>query len=336
MNIYIDESGVFVCPDDSTQPSISAVGALVVPQRTEDAMLAQFVRLKRKWGVAADEEIKGSSLNEKQVHDAITIVRRNEGTFDATVIDMSIENSEGITEHKLQQANLLTASLTDEYKPQLVQSIEEAADQLRESADQLYVQSVCANELIWRVIQNVTLHYALYGPEELGAFRWRIDAKDKVLTAYEDLWSKLIGGSLQSKAARSPFISVNEGDYSHFERFHGTHPKTPDYLVDLVGEHEPFHFLEISTLWSEDRAFVDSKDELGVQLADILVTSLRRAMSGTLRARGWSALPSLMFKAKRGEQVPQMASLTYTGAASPKYAGVFHLCAKYAKPVLKE
>ena len=334
LQIFIDESGTFSQPKDTSKPSVSGVGALILRDSERNAVYAEFEKLKKSWGKIG--EVKGSLLNEGHIPQVISLLKKYGAIFEATVIDLSLENQHGITEHKQKQSEKLLENPTPSHNPGLIESVAGAADKLSGTPNQLYVQSCCTYELIHRVIQNTTLYFSLRYPSELSSFKWRIDAKDTVVTPYEDLWKTLVGGLLQSKSAREPLIQITEGDYSAFSGFTSSYSTTPGYLIPLFGVKSPFETIEVGTIWRGDNELVDSGSSLGIQLVDILITSLRRAMSGTLQTRGWATIGALMLSPGSRSTVPQIISLSDTPThQSVPYRLVFNLCERYSRPVIK-
>ena len=80
----------------------------------------------------------------------------------------------------------------------------------------LYVQAILTIELIANVLQKATLYYAQRKPNELGRFKWVIDAKDEAITPYEDLWSKIVLPFLESRSLSEPIRLLKQADYSAF------------------------------------------------------------------------------------------------------------------------
>ena len=88
MNIYIDEAGVFVKPSQN-KCAISAVGALIIPEKKEKIIFSKFEALKNKWGFNGTE-VKGSQLNEFQVNSVIKMLEKYSVMFEVVAIDMNI------------------------------------------------------------------------------------------------------------------------------------------------------------------------------------------------------------------------------------------------------
>jgi len=290
MNIYIDESGTFANPQKKDH-SISTVAALVVPETQIPSLEKGFHDLKESWGTP-EEEIKGSKLDENQVSSVINLLASFDTILELAVIDLGIHDEAKITAHKNTQADNLSEHVDSQRSPILAENTRLLQEKLRALPNQLYVQSRLVVEVIWRAVQTSTIYYCQRIPSELGCFNWIVDAKDRDLTAYEEYWLTVIAGYIQTKSIQDPFIRLAEGDYSHFEKFYRP---VPDYLLE--------HFPDLDTershpdatkIFKESLSFPNSRDDLGLQLADILANTIRRALVNNLQERGWSRLGELM------------------------------------------
>src|SRR5689334_14983989 len=102
----MDESGTFVQP---RRPSrVSAVGALVVPDRQADELFRAFDDLTGPWRSGGDE-VKGSSLSEIQIAGVIELVGQFDALFDVRGIDMGLHDRERIETFQDRQASAITA-----------------------------------------------------------------------------------------------------------------------------------------------------------------------------------------------------------------------------------
>jgi hypothetical protein len=72
VQIYIDEAGSFL-PPNTTRSAVSLVLALIVPTTIEQELYYEFLRLRDTWP-NQNVEIKGSSLNESQAAQLITLL----------------------------------------------------------------------------------------------------------------------------------------------------------------------------------------------------------------------------------------------------------------------
>jgi len=313
------------------------MGALVIPDSVYDKVIEDFDALKRLWN-GNENEIKGKDLGEVEVSSIIQLLNQYDVLFEATTIDMGLQNEERISRHKEAQAQAITAKLTPAHKPSLVKDLEAIQTKLRKLSNQLYVQFVLGSSLIARVLQNATIYYVQRQPNELGQFLWIIDAKDESLTPYEDLWLDLIRPSLMSKSFTEPLPMLQGADYSAFQKFLKILPAVPEYLRGEIPNESPFESIDLGKILEEIQ-FKKSEEEPGLQLVDVLSNALRRAMNGNLDRQGWEMIGCLMVGPEKGHNVISMVDLTSVESWVMKkgqvpYTGVAELTDKLAKPML--
>ena len=318
MRIYIDESGTFTIPT-AKPSSVSSVAGLVIPEVVHDEVLERFAQFKRDWGLPSGE-LKGRNLDEPQISDLIARLSRFDLVFEVTAIDMGMQTVDGLTAHRLSQAQKLTENLTPQHKLPLVQSIKDFRAQLERLSNQLYAQAVATFGLISHIIQKATLYYVQRLPRELGAFYWTIDAKEKKqVSNYDQLWSTLVLPFLQSKSFRNPLIQLAGADYSAFERFCHSEPAPPAYRRPAVGDRSPWEYVDVKKVLKEDFAFSFPSATPGLQLVDALTNAIRRAMNGNLQPDGWAGIGRLMVQSEGGNQVIQLIDLS--GGNPPRVQG---------------
>lgn len=291
MNIYIDEAGVFVEPPKN-KCAISCIGALILPENKERIIFSKFEALKNKWGFK-NSEVKGSQLNESQINCVIEILQKYNVVFEVIAIDMNIQNDDDITAHKIERAKKMVDMITEEFNPILVQNLYKTKKEIEKLPNQLYVQVSLTIELLIKILQKSTLYYSLRLPKELEFFNWLIDAKNLTITTSEKLWSSLILPIAQSTSLKKPLISIKEGDYSYYRKSRNVQ-EIPNYLKEYIGDKKPEEFTEINSIFQDNLKFEDSKNNLGLQLADILTTNIRRSMNGNLQYEGWKKFGSIM------------------------------------------
>lgn len=334
MHLFIDESGVFSNPRGQDE-AISAVGALCVPSRRLDQLLSKFTKLKEKWG-AGEAEVKGSELQEHQIREALVLLRKHDARAKLAIIDMGLHEKTEIEAHCNRQADRLTATLTPQHQPSLRREIEALQERVRKLPPNLYAQMVVLVEVVADALQNFTLWHAARDGRELSAFHWAADPKEQKLTEYEELWQLLVLPFIQSRSFEQPLAMMDGGDYSHFERYMKVLPERPDWLPPgKVPPSSPFKYPDPKLILKEDFQYPQSKDNLGLQLADIVVTTLRRALKGTLQAPGWQPLSGLLICEKAGT-IKAIGLHTGRGkeSVSRTYAGVIHWLHENASSML--
>jgi hypothetical protein len=286
MHIFIDESGVFM--PSLTRPGISLVGALVIPD-------ARMAYVERKYKVIRARlpkergEVKGRSLSESEVASIVELLRRNECLLEVMAIDLNMHTEADISAHRLDLARVMTSGVTPAHHQNVHEWAQSLAKRVKALNNQLYVQSVLTVELVRYTTDHATNYYAQRRPHELAGFRWVIDGKDKAcVTESEDLWTQIVRPLLMAKSVEQPMAMFEGGDYEHFKRFEGP---VPDWLPKPEGAADTA--TDVGMLITEHFRY-SSDNEPGLELADIVVTATRRALTGNLQIRGWKEVPSLM------------------------------------------
>src|SRR5512133_1136389 len=154
---------------------------------------------------------------------------------------------------------------------------------------------------------NETAGWKTRQPEELGNIGWVIDRKDRTITQMEETWSTLILPMGESAFAQEPLVCLLEEDYSHFNARYAFTEATADprmighmqWLRSAVGK-PPLgtnaKFTDANRLLSEQLVFEDSRNCLGLQLADMLASVLCRALNDRLQISGWKDFGGLLVR----------------------------------------
>jgi hypothetical protein len=293
MHIFIDESGTFSSPGTA---AVSAVGALVIPDRRLPYLLKHYAALRPSLPQNKGE-VKGRLLSEEQVGQVVSLLNNKGAFFEIVTTDMSLNTEEVVDRHKREQAQGITKNLTDEHQPTLVAQSWKLREELEVMAPQLYVQSVLTFELVAIVLRHATLYYAQRMPRELASFRWVIDAKDaRQVTPWEEWWSLVVMPMLQSKFLRNPMWHLTEGaDYSHFDRKFST--ELDEFHKSLKPDSHMGQGTDIKKVMTDSFRF-SAEAEPGLELVDIVTNAVRRGMMGNLERAGWKDVPSLMIHRK--------------------------------------
>ena len=305
MRIYIDEAGLFTAPRTRAD-SYSLVLALVIPSAAEPELFYDFLRLRDSWPVKGIE-IKGSRLDETQTAQVIDILLRYDVLVQFKALNVADHGHQRVEDFKRGQADALLAHLTPQHQPTMVQSLQQMADAIRKMPNQLFLQAFATIVMLLDLVEHVTLYYVQRVPEELGDISWTIDRKDRTITQMEDMWSTLIAPMSETHSIKEPLPTLRGADYSHFNKRYAftknnTDPEMArhmDWLREVHGL-EPFDeddsAVDIGKLYREQREFKDSRACLGLQLADILATTLRRALNGNLQRAGWNEFGRLLIR----------------------------------------
>jgi hypothetical protein len=300
VRIYIDEAGNYVAPADG-QSLFSLVLALIVPSSIEPKLFGEFSRLLDGW-TNQPGEIKGSKLDESQAAKVIKLVSRYDVFVKFFAVDMSTHGDDVVRQFKTRQADGITANLTAEHHPPIVAQLQGLADAIRRMPNQLFLQAFLLIELVLKVIEVSTLYYVQRVPAELGNIAWTIDRKNRTITVMESTWSTLVLPMSESHFARNPLKCLVGADYSHFDLRYMTDPNDKEMNRHLQWTRESYGIrdadrppgLNAGLLLNEQREFADSAGSLGLQLADMLATILRRALNNRLQSPGWKEFGRLL------------------------------------------
>jgi hypothetical protein len=297
MHIYIDESGSFVIPPNG-RSKVCAVAALVIPTSRHDELLNEFVQIRDGWGILADE-IKGSALDEAKIGDVISLLQKYDVLVEICAIDVGKQTEEQLTTYKQLQADKLIENLTPLHQPNVVDDVNRRRDYLLKMSNQLFVQVLCVIQTIGRVIEMATIYYSQRIPKELGEFHWIVDAKDVRVTESEQWWSLMMLPFMEAESITRPMMVLEEGDYSHFQRFVKVWDHVPERQRDVLSDADaPFEVNDVKMIMQESFVFADSKTKDGLQLVDIVASAFTRAMNGTLQKDGWANLGTLIIRRK--------------------------------------
>jgi hypothetical protein len=315
MRIYIDEAGAFVVPP--RPHSYSLVLALMIPSASEEEILYEFLRLRDHWP-SNEVEIKGSRLDESQAAQVIELLCRYDVLVKFFAVDMATHADWNVEDFKIRQAANVTVNVTPDHDPNLVSQLKKLARTIREMPNQLFLQAFVTIQLILDIIEEGTLFYAQRLPEEIGDIAWIVDRKNHTITQMEEMWTMLILPASQTHFTKKPLKVLLGADYSYFHARYG-------FTADTMGEEMARHMewlhdthgvrrmtgndrgIDSKLLLSEQRKFMDSRDSLGLQLADMLATTLRRALNNRLQPQGWENFGKLLVhKAHPGSSFLQL------------------------------
>ncbi|MCG9559645.1 DUF3800 domain-containing protein [Vibrio lentus] len=277
MKIYIDESGSFVNAPDVN--SWNTVVAYAVPE-TETRKIRELLRLfKVRTGHKATDEIKLKNVDEAQYCDFLKDLNQLKGVAFCVATDSGCNTHKALAEHQTEQTKAVLKNKDKMIYESGKAGVQEYADKMAGISPQLYAQLYCQTALINIVINRAINYFAARFPRTLSKFCWRIDQKSTNKNDYERVFETLSPAFLQSQSIREPLIMIREFDYSAMFAFEYAEGEMPDYLEKAYGI--PVQDgMNIGKVMRDDFQFVDSKDELGVQIADLLSAGFRKCLRG--------------------------------------------------------
>lgn len=332
MHIFIDESGSFV--SNSTPGSWCVVAAYVLPERSRAKAEAALLALKRSGGRHGPDEIKLKDVSEAAYLAFLKHLGRLDGTLYCTAVDTGTHNAPDVTYHQQKQVECLNENIPRIKHPDGRAGHQYAADRFACLSPQLYLQIICQYNLVFQLLSQTLLHYVQRTPATLGRFRWRIDQKHQGNSVFDESFRNLAPAFMQSYSINNPQPMLRGADYRHFERFNFK-DGPPTYLRDEYGIEAESGF-NVRLVMSEDFAFVDSKDCLGVQIADLLASGLRRCLRLGFSDNDKAArsLGSLMVEAAQREPPLNLITITHAVSASPEESRTVRQMQSACRPMI--
>lgn len=303
MHIFIDETGSFGGVERFPSPSL--VGALIVPSTRLQSLEKAYGKLRKNFHIDTRGEVKGKSLSEKEVASVVDLLMEHSALFEAACVELGAHTQAGLDKFQFEQAERMTANLTNEHHETLKAAIHRARKLFEDFKHPLMVQSMLTFELISRIIEMSTMYFSTRRPEELRNFTWVIDAKGNpgAPNEWEEWWSLVILPFLQTRWFRKPFGQISIGDYSHMNRFEVDADEwTREMAQWKEGDPRP---IDLKAVLKEDFAFIAAPTP-GLELVDIVTNATRRALVNNLQKPGWVRIPELMIA--KGDQYISMHS----------------------------
>lgn len=279
MHIFIDESGSFVFTQEVA--TWSTVAAVVIPEESLDEARNAVANFKSENGCAPTEELKlGKLKDEMSYFRLLGKLSRMNCTLYGVATDAHLNTPKAVALHKEGAAGAILTNKEKMHYEEGRTLIQNTADLLQGLSDQLYIQLFCQIELMELVLRQSLIYYPQSCPITLSAFVWRVDRKAREKkTEYEAAFETLSPVYLQSMSLRSPIVTCEAFDYSHFSSYLFSKGDAPTYLRENYGiEKDLTGSLNLGKIFREDFQFVDSKNDFGVQLADLLSAGIRRCL----------------------------------------------------------
>ena len=291
MHIFMDETGPFT--GIGKEGSVSLIGAIVVPDSRLPKLERAYRKLRSSFPLDDKGEVKGRLLNETQVASVISALHEHSALYAATAIDLSYHTEAALQTFKEEQAEKITANLTNEHPESLKRQAREYRATFEGFSLNLMVQSMLTFVFLPRLIEQSVNYFSMRRPEELTSFHWLIDAKGNTdePTSWEEWWSTIILTFMETRGFKEPFKLLPIGDYSQFKRFE-TEPT--EWLKMMAGDGDgDGPAINLSMILQENFKF--SKEATpGLELVDIVTNATRRALKGNLQKPGWKQIPTLM------------------------------------------
>lgn len=333
MFIFLDESGTFLHSPE--RDSWCVVAAYVIPEHLRRKVDALMLRVRRLGNNGAETKLK--HLSDERYVWFLSELKKLGGVAFAVAVDVGLHSPLEIERHRNGQADKIIEHREKMIHETARQGLTDLSNQIRSLPVQLYTQLSCQLLLFHKIITVATLYFVQRHPPALGHFRWRLDQKANVPTAYEDAFRKVLPAILQTMSLEKPMIMLEGENYSHFERFNYPRGEEPRYLQDHYGiEARGGDVTNIGQIVREDFELVDSTGCAGVQVADLLSSGLRRLLRGGFSDSETVAqlFGSNMVQEVRNQVPVMLVSLDKTADVSSCVAHLLRIVSASTRPML--
>jgi hypothetical protein len=291
MHIYIDESGIFSNPANKANYA-SVVVALTVPSTHKATLFKRFRELAATLPTD-DGEVKGRLLDEDQIAAVLRLLAKFDCIVEINVIDLGIHTDDQLVEYQKGICEIIAGWATEERPEEFKKQVAEIAAALQKPKSPLFVESFLLMVLIPRILDMSMNYYARRLPKELGSYHWVIDAKEKFVTDFERAWYTTIFPSVEHQSKQTPFQPIENGDYSHLAPYYELPPDMAERAAQELKDDLTKIAFNVQQVLS-DFKFQDSKENIGLQLTDVVANATQRALNRNLRAEGYESVGELL------------------------------------------
>lgn len=311
MHIFIDESGIFSTESKSLS-AWSTVGGVVIPDVSLDAVGLSLGKLKNSHNLDINEEFKINrpDCTSEPYQEFLKSLDKVGCTLHALSTRSSPATPDNLDFHKS-----LTIAAIRNYalKCQDITSHGETVVALVQSLKaQEYNQCILQAQSIYNMLPKIISYYAKVLPGEIGRFKWVIDRKNISENAYERCFKELYVGLIMVRSMKQYSSLLSDRDYSAFYNKFSPDVSMSDLVRNTKEElgidrgyiDKSFIPVNFGAILQDEFSLEDSKRSTGIQVADLLVSSVNRCLKRnyTENEKMAKALGRLMINAPRIEE----------------------------------
>ncbi|NVM80002.1 hypothetical protein FHW83_005846 [Duganella sp. SG902] len=311
MHIFIDESGIFSA--DFKSPSAwSTVGGVAIPDASLDLVGSLLENLKKAHNLKVSDEFKRNRPDcssdpyqdfLKSLDDVgCTLHALSTRTSPLTSNNLGVHKSLTISAIRNYAAKHKDIAPHSEMVAALVQSLE----------DQEYNQCMLQAQIICNMLPKIISYYASVSPSEIGRFKWVIDRKGIKENPYERGFKELYIGLTINRSMKNYSPLIGGRDYSAFNQKFSPNVNTSelaqntkeDLEIDIGHIEQSLLPVDFGALLKDEFSLEDSTPSVGLQVADLLISSVNRCLKRnyTNNEKMATALGRLMINAPRIEE----------------------------------
>lgn len=299
MNIFLDESGSFVsAPSRGSWNSVAAF----VSSEPDRKLKTILNKLKRRCKGNNFSEIKLKDIEESDYFHFLQEIGVLEGVLFCTATDAGCNDLDTLKRHQERQAEAILFHVDKMKYEGGKEALRILAKQLAGLSPQLYAQLYCQVHLINDAVSRMIPFFVQRNPRALSTFRWRVDQKNTSKTEFEEAFEKITPALLQTISIDEPLMMIRGLDYSYMSDFIYKDGEAPEYLSEVYGI-EVKSGINIQKILRTDLMFLNSKESVGIQVADLLASGIRRCLRGGFRQndKASSLLGKLMVQAVQNQ-----------------------------------
>lgn len=286
MHIFIDESGIFRLSQESK--AWSSVGGVAMPDSSLKDVELALLALKKDHGISPELEFKKErpDCTSKAYDRFINELDELGCTLYVVSTRGGINEESGLRKHKNDTKNAILNYVGK--KPDAAEHAGKLIDLIEDLKDQQYNQCILQVELIFDVLNKALSHYSRLYPQDLGNFNWVVDRKEIVEIQYDRVFKEICVGLISSYSITRGLALMfkEDSDYRSFISKYALLGNAGDELSEIkemygknlgaIGKY--LNALDLGTLLQDGFNLEDSKASPGLQVADLLVSSVNRCL----------------------------------------------------------
>ncbi|WP_289329224.1 DUF3800 domain-containing protein [Pseudomonas sp. 'CRE Jenny 4'] len=310
MHIFIDESGLF-----STEPNLhawSTVGGVAIPDGSLNKVAEALENLKNAHGVELSKEFKRDRPDCASEPYQEFLKKLDSANCTLYVLSTRSSPAEAVALKKHRSATIEAIRNYAKKVTDAASHAEEVICLIESLSQQEYNQCVLQSQMISDMLPKMVSYYAGVLPTEIGRFKWVVDRKNIAENRYERSFKELYIGLVSVRSKRQTSSLLAGRDYSVFSNAFSPNENVEVLLkrskemfeidhTHLAGSAMPVSF---GALLQNEFSLEDSKNSVGIQVSDLLISSVNRCLKQnyTDNNKMAKALGKLMVNAPRIEE----------------------------------
>lgn len=307
MHVFIDESGLFL-----TEPNPyawSTVGGVAIPDGSLSKVSEALENLKKAYGIDSGKEFKTDRPDcaSEPYQEFLKALDAAECTLYVLSTRSSKAEAESLEAHR--SATIVAIRNYVRKVADVATHAEEVIALIEGLSKQEYNQCVLQSQMICDMLPKMVSYYAGILPCEIGRFKWVVDRKNISENRYERSFKELYVGLVNVRSKRQTSSLLAGRNYTAFHNAFSLNEDMDELMRRSKEMYEIDHThlansaipLSFGALLQNEFSLEDSKLSDGIQVSDLLVSSVNRCLKQnyTDNVKMAKALGRLMINAPR-------------------------------------